>query len=284
MSAAEWKPELHLKHIIAAEAEVINRRRAALNARDPDLKRPPLVVAAAGPNAPALDATALALSGGGIRSASFAMGVLQALNEHKVLPRIDYLSTVSGGGYMGSALSASMTVSKGGFAFGETTGKHAGSGASDVKDTPAVGQVRNYSNYLIPFGLRDLPDCDRNHPSRPRVQRRDGAARRSPARRASPILSNPNRSICSRPNVFGHQAWSGSKLRSFGITLLLLPCSRSCCFLCWAIYRSTLSDDRQSEFRTLAPTARCGLCRAGRRDVLLRAAAVPDRRDVRSCR
>lgn len=47
----------------------------------------------------------LALSGGGIRSASFCLGILQALAYRKWLPAIDYLSTVSGGGYIGSCLS-----------------------------------------------------------------------------------------------------------------------------------------------------------------------------------
>lgn len=46
----------------------------------------------------------LALSGGGIRSASFSLGVAQALEEHGVLDRMDYLSTVSGGGYTGAAI------------------------------------------------------------------------------------------------------------------------------------------------------------------------------------
>jgi len=46
----------------------------------------------------------LGLSGGGIRSAAFNMGVLQALAASGLLPRIDYLSTVSGGGYIGSCL------------------------------------------------------------------------------------------------------------------------------------------------------------------------------------
>jgi hypothetical protein len=50
--------------------------------------------------------TALCLSGGGIRSASFALGVLQGLAKHRVLERFDYLSTVSGGGYIGSWLTA----------------------------------------------------------------------------------------------------------------------------------------------------------------------------------
>lgn len=51
-------------------------------------------------------AIGLALSGGGIRSATFSLGVLVALARRGVLPQIDYLSTVSGGGYLGSFLSA----------------------------------------------------------------------------------------------------------------------------------------------------------------------------------
>lgn len=50
------------------------------------------------------DLAGLALSGGGIRSATFALGVMQALARTGVLARMDYLSTVSGGGYIGSAL------------------------------------------------------------------------------------------------------------------------------------------------------------------------------------
>ena len=48
----------------------------------------------------------LALSGGGIRSATFGLGVLQALKQVDLLGRIHYLSTVSGGGYIGAWYSA----------------------------------------------------------------------------------------------------------------------------------------------------------------------------------
>lgn len=48
----------------------------------------------------------LAFSGGGIRSATFNLGVLQALARCGVLRYVDYLSTVSGGGYIGSWLTA----------------------------------------------------------------------------------------------------------------------------------------------------------------------------------
>ena len=50
------------------------------------------------------EGVALALSGGGIRSASFALGVVQALVNRGVFNAFDYLSTVSGGGYLGTAL------------------------------------------------------------------------------------------------------------------------------------------------------------------------------------
>ncbi|HTO78639.1 MAG TPA: patatin-like phospholipase family protein, partial [Methylocystis sp.] len=50
--------------------------------------------------------TALCLSGGGVRSAAFALGVLQALARLRLLSQFDYLSTVSGGGYIGGWLSA----------------------------------------------------------------------------------------------------------------------------------------------------------------------------------
>jgi hypothetical protein len=48
----------------------------------------------------------LALSGGGIRSATFCLGVLQALRDLRLLERLDYLSTVSGGGFIGGWWSA----------------------------------------------------------------------------------------------------------------------------------------------------------------------------------
>src|SRR4051794_18878921 len=47
-----------------------------------------------------------ACSGGGIRSASFCLGVIQYLITQKLFPKIDYISTVSGGGYIGSCISA----------------------------------------------------------------------------------------------------------------------------------------------------------------------------------
>lgn len=62
----------------------------------------------ANPDAPdpceGADAVGLALSGGGIRSATFSLGVVQVLAARGLLKDVDFLSTVSGGGYTGSFL------------------------------------------------------------------------------------------------------------------------------------------------------------------------------------
>jgi len=43
----------------------------------------------------------VSLSGGGVRSASFCIGALEGLNQSNILPYVDIISTVSGGGYAG---------------------------------------------------------------------------------------------------------------------------------------------------------------------------------------
>jgi hypothetical protein len=53
-----------------------------------------------------LDLVGLAFSGGGIRSATFNLGILQGLASFRLLGAFDYLSTVSGGGYIGGWLAA----------------------------------------------------------------------------------------------------------------------------------------------------------------------------------
>jgi len=50
--------------------------------------------------------SALCLSGGGIRSATFSLGALQAMARFNILGHFDYLSTVSGGGFAGGWLTA----------------------------------------------------------------------------------------------------------------------------------------------------------------------------------
>jgi hypothetical protein len=54
------------------------------------------------------DVVGLAISGGGIRSATLGLGVLQSLQQLDILRGVDYLSTVSGGGYIGAWLVANI--------------------------------------------------------------------------------------------------------------------------------------------------------------------------------
>ena len=60
--------------------------------------------------------SALCLSGGGIRSATFNLGVVQALARYDLLGKFDYLSSVSGGGYVASWLHAWPTSRSGSLA------------------------------------------------------------------------------------------------------------------------------------------------------------------------
>jgi hypothetical protein len=91
------------------------------------------------------DATGLALSGGGVRSAAVGLGVLQALAANGRLGSFDYISTVSGGGYIGGALTAGLAQA------GATAARYSPFG-DGVEDSPAVAHLRDYSNYLLPRG------------------------------------------------------------------------------------------------------------------------------------
>lgn len=132
------------RKIVKRELAAINNRRLA-QGMDP--------VAYPG-DEKAIDTVGLALSGGGIRSSAICLGVLQAFNHHGLIKHIDYLSTVSGGGYTGCSFTATMTRAQN-FVFGSTPTPGAES-ANEISDTPAVGHIRNYSNYLVPAGARDL--------------------------------------------------------------------------------------------------------------------------------
>jgi Patatin-like phospholipase len=92
---------------------------------------------------------ALALSGGGIRSATFNLGVLQGLAERGLLTRLDYLSTASGGGYIGSWLSA-LTKRTGGIEGVEQQLDPRTAAARGGTEPDAIEWLRRFSNYLTP--------------------------------------------------------------------------------------------------------------------------------------
>jgi hypothetical protein len=161
--------------ILPKELEWINERRTALGRewiKPTAVERPTAKSDASVPysredehKSDVKDTIGLALSGGGIRSSAFCLGALQALDVHDVLKYVDYLSTVSGGGYVGSSLTAGMTVE------GERESQEVAVGGKnstgysfpfdsklDQKEAFAVQHIRNFSNYLFPSGKRDLLD------------------------------------------------------------------------------------------------------------------------------
>jgi hypothetical protein len=99
--------------------------------------------------------TALCISGGGIRSATFALGVIQRLARVGVLPLFDYVSTVSGGGYIGSWLSSYVRRNPNGMG-GVAADLGGGAGADNPlqPEVEPLRWLRSFSNYLTPrFGL-----------------------------------------------------------------------------------------------------------------------------------
>ena len=84
----------------------------------------------------------LALSGGGIRSATFNLGVLQALNGTNLFPKVDYLSTVSGGGYTGSSLTYNLQ--------GDKSNQEPQDKFPFERGTRIVRWIRRNASYLTP--------------------------------------------------------------------------------------------------------------------------------------
>jgi hypothetical protein len=97
----------------------------------------------------------LAISGGGIRSASFGLGVMQALAENEQLSKIHYMSTVSGGGYIGSALTWALhqdntaDTSSQNFPFKRKEKAESG-------ENTLLNYIRQHGNYLAPTSSLDI--------------------------------------------------------------------------------------------------------------------------------
>lgn len=92
---------------------------------------------------------ALCVSGGGIRSATFGLGILQGLARLKLLSRFDYLSTVSGGGYIGSWLTAWIHHHPRGLAGVQDELRNEPRRPEAVEAEP-IAHLRTFSNYLSP--------------------------------------------------------------------------------------------------------------------------------------
>ncbi|MBA2674354.1 patatin-like phospholipase family protein [Ramlibacter sp.] len=123
---------------VATPQDCIRERRQALQAQDIRLEheRP----------------WGLALSGGGIRSATFCFGLIKALAEKGLFHKFDLMSTVSGGGYIGSTI---------GQLFNER--RQADADPREVEEALKEAETRVFAawlrangRYLIPGGAKDL--------------------------------------------------------------------------------------------------------------------------------
>ena len=101
----------------------------------------------------------LALSGGGIRSAATCLGAMQALDGKDLMRRVDYLSSVSGGGYAAACLNANIS----GVRYRSRTAEPARS-AAGARPRSAVGKAARHfpsprKGWIFPFphvvGIRE---------------------------------------------------------------------------------------------------------------------------------
>jgi hypothetical protein len=120
-----------------------NEAVATLRARLPSLRGEAERRRAIAETAHALEPAALCLSGGGMRSAAFALGIIQALARRDLLTRFDYLSTVSGGGYIGSWLAAWRYWAGSG---SDVLSGLSGRGRDPEQEAIPIDHLRKYSN------------------------------------------------------------------------------------------------------------------------------------------
>lgn len=80
--------------VIKEENILLKKRRELIGKEDPEKLE--------------MNRFGIALSGGGIRSATINLGFLKTLNRFGILEKADYLSTVSGGGYTGGYIQTSL--------------------------------------------------------------------------------------------------------------------------------------------------------------------------------
>jgi len=155
--------------VLAEELRLIRARRAAVEGAE--------VPAARDPEPPDLDTdrrtmaarvdvlnehvAGLAFSGGGVRSATFAVGVLQGLATLNLLNRFDYLSTVSGGGYAGAWVAAwlkrdgrpanverQLNVNR--VKQSQADREYLAHGAAVDEEPEPLRHLRSYSSYMAP--------------------------------------------------------------------------------------------------------------------------------------
>lgn len=92
----------------------------------------------------------LGLSGGGIRSATFCLGILQTLAAHGLIGKFDYISSVSGGGYIHEWLAAWIHREPRGVASVQAKMVPPPTEGSLTRAPEQINWLRRYSSYLTP--------------------------------------------------------------------------------------------------------------------------------------
>lgn len=114
--------EIKYHEVIQRETELLKVRRKKLKLEEPEKVEE--------------NKFGIALSGGGIRSATINLGFLETLNDFKILQRADYISTVSGGGYTGAYVQATLKNEEGDY--------------SKLFSAEDISHLRNNGEYMIP--------------------------------------------------------------------------------------------------------------------------------------
>jgi len=106
--------------------------------------------------------TGLGLSGGGVRSATLNLGILQALARRHWLRRIDFLSTASGGGYIGGFLGRFFDHLRHSSLSTEGLRRSIYPGPARIEhelidpESPEIAWLRRNANYIAPSGAGDV--------------------------------------------------------------------------------------------------------------------------------
>jgi hypothetical protein len=130
---------LDCEQVIAEELKIISGRR---NREDGSSR-----------NGPTADLFGIALSGGGIRSATLSLGFLEVFHKFGVLMKADYLSTVSGGGFTGGYVQVKL---------------HEAKNPAKLFDDSDIAHLREYAQYLSPpagLGHIGKPGDSRRRPN-----------------------------------------------------------------------------------------------------------------------
>lgn len=142
-SAADVADPVGLNGVLWKELQAVRPELAADAREIPSLEKLYEQLGQAGPQEPL---SAICLSGGGIRSATFNLGVLQQLAHLQILQRFDYVSSVSGGGYIASWLQAWMLHDDKAL---NQLKEFSRPNAFEPEPQP-IRNLREYSNYLTP--------------------------------------------------------------------------------------------------------------------------------------